>query len=145
MSCGAHTDCGFLTLLCATGGDGLQVQTVDGTWLAVDSRPEFFICNIGDLAARWTNDVYRSTPHRVLNESTEVRRSIIFFNNLDADAQCVPLPSCVSEQCPGKYEPVTCGDYVAKRLGFMRKGYKGDAKFKGRALAEPERASVVQA
>eukprot|EP00439_Symbiodinium_sp_Y106_P069660 s2417_g12.t1 len=36
-SCGAHTDCGFLTLVCQDSAEaqGLQVQKPDGSWLSV--------------------------------------------------------------------------------------------------------------
>ena len=30
-------------------------------------HPGALICNIGDCLMRWTNDVYVSTPHRVVN------------------------------------------------------------------------------
>jgi isopenicillin N synthase-like dioxygenase len=142
VSCGSHTDCGFLTILCAEGGSGLQVQRLDGTWLAVESSRDYFVCNIGDLAARWTNDVLRSTPHRVLNESGKVRRSLIFFNNMDEDAVVECLPSCVSDEQPAKYEKTTAGRYVAVRLGFMRDNYEGESEYKCDDIAEPDKADV---
>eukprot|EP00929_Paragymnodinium_shiwhaense_P118775 TRINITY_DN90695_c0_g1_i1.p1 TRINITY_DN90695_c0_g1~~TRINITY_DN90695_c0_g1_i1.p1 ORF type:complete len:335 (-),score=66.64 TRINITY_DN90695_c0_g1_i1:60-1064(-) len=144
LSCGVHTDCGFLTILCADGGSGLQVQRLDGTWLSVDSHRYTFCCNIGDLAQRWTNDVYKSTPHRVLNDSGEVRRSLIFFNNLDEQAVVECLPSCVTPERPAKYKKTTCGEYVAIRLGFMRDNYEGDCEYKNDDMPEPEKETIVQ-
>jgi len=144
MSCGVHTDCGFLTILCADGGSGLQVQRLDGTWLSVESHRYTFCCNIGDLAQRWTNDVYRSTPHRVLNDSPDVRRSIIFFNNMDEEAVVEALPSCVTAERPAKYKKTTCGEYVAIRLGYMREDYEGECEYQNDTMPEPCKDHVVE-
>jgi isopenicillin N synthase-like dioxygenase len=60
---------------------------------------------------RWTNDIYVSTPHRVLVPKRE-RRSIAFF--LD------PNPETVVAALPGtgaaKYAPVTGAEYLRSRL-----------------------------
>jgi len=122
MSCGAHTDCGFLTLLCADGA-GLEVQRRNGTWLSVAPERYQFVANLGDLLQRWTNDVFVSTPHRVLNLGPTDRSSLVFFNNMDEDAEVACLPTCVTE-CPAKYEPTTCGRYVAEKLQLMRNDFK---------------------
>ncbi|CAK9077397.1 unnamed protein product [Durusdinium trenchii] len=60
LSCGSHTDCGFLTLVCQDSSEaqGLQVQRADGSWLSVKTDRYTFVGNLGDLAQRWTNDVF---------------------------------------------------------------------------------------
>jgi isopenicillin N synthase-like dioxygenase len=76
---GAHTDYGNLTLLATDDVGGLEVRTRAGQWIEAPVVPGAFIVNIGDCLMRWTNDVYVSTPHRVVNRSARERYSIAFF------------------------------------------------------------------
>lgn len=111
IGAGAHTDYGSLTLLMTDGEPGLQVKPRDGDWTDVPHVNGAFVVNIGDCLMRWTNDIYVSTPHRVLPPARR-RRSIAFF--LD------PNPDSVIEALPGtgdpKYPPVTGADYLRSRL-----------------------------
>ena len=64
----AHTDYGTVTIL--KPGDtvgGLQVADRQGNWHDVLAVPGSFVVNQGDLMARWTNDRWLSTLHRVAN------------------------------------------------------------------------------
>ena len=45
---------------------------------------------------RWTNDVYVSTPHRVVNLGGRHRYSVAFFMDPNPDAVIACLPTCVS-------------------------------------------------
>ncbi|MEO0388969.1 MAG: 2-oxoglutarate and iron-dependent oxygenase domain-containing protein [Pseudomonadota bacterium] len=111
MGAGAHTDYGSLTLLMTDGVAALQVRPRDGDWIDVPQVPDAFVVNIGDCLMRWTNDVYVSTPHRVLAPRRR-RRSLAFF--LD------PNPDSVIEAVPGtgvpRYPPVTGAAYLQSRL-----------------------------
>ena len=108
-----HTDYGCLTLLYQDETGGLQVQGSDGTWLMAHPIPGTFVVNVGDLLARWSNDRFRSTPHRVVNRSGRARLSTALFIDPNRDTPITPVTR------PGEsahYETVTCGDYLRGRL-----------------------------
>lgn len=116
IGAGTHTDYGMLTLLAQDEIGGLQVQRRDGTWIDAPVVPDAFICNIGDMLMRWSNDVYVSTPHRVVNHPTKNRYSVAMFCDPAPDAAVVCLPTCCSETRPPRYAPTTSAAYLTDRL-----------------------------
>ena len=113
---GEHTDYGNLTLLATDDVGGLEVRTRDGHWIEAPVVPGAFIVNIGDCLMRWTNDVYVSTPHRVINRSARERYSIAFFYDPDPDAMVETIPSCVGKGEVTRYAPILAADYLKVRL-----------------------------
>jgi isopenicillin N synthase-like dioxygenase len=122
---GAHTDFGGLTLLRQDDVGGLQVwdQASQG-WIHADPVPGTYVVNLGDMIARWTNDRYRSTLHRVVNSSGRERYSVPFFfvGNPDHAVSC--LPTCLSPGETAKYPPTT----VEAHLREMYRRTYGAAK-----------------
>jgi len=116
LGAGEHTDYGCVTLLATDGVGGLEVRTRAGEWIAAPHVPGTFVCNIGDCLMRWTNDIYVSTPHRVVSPSGRERFSIAFFldPNPDADISC--LPGCASAQRPARYAPIRGDEFLLSRL-----------------------------
>jgi len=109
-----HTDYGGLTLLNQDDTGGLQVRTRSGEWVTALPIPGTFVVNIGDLMARWTNDRFVSTPHRVVNSSGRARYSMgVFF---DPAFDTVIDPRELRPDGPALYPPVTCGEYIVSRL-----------------------------
>jgi isopenicillin N synthase-like dioxygenase len=115
IGAGQHTDYGNLTILATDGVAGLQVRRRDGVWLDAPHVDGAFVCNIGDCLMRWTNDVYVSTPHRVLRPPQE-RYSVAFFADANPDALVEVLPGCVAPGEAPRYAPILCGDYLTARL-----------------------------
>lgn len=118
---GAHTDYGVVTVLYADAEPGLQIHAPDGTWHDVIPEPGALLVNLGDLTAKWTNDAWRSTLHRVAmpgGGGARVRRSAALFLDANYDARIECLPTCRSATQPPKYPPVLAGDHlIAKLLG----------------------------
>ena len=116
IGAGVHTDYGNLTLLLTDDSGGLEVQARDGTWIRAPHLPGAFIVNIGDCLMRWTNDVYVSTPHRVIHTAPRERISIAFFLDPNPDAIVEALPSCAGPGRPARYPAITGADYLRERL-----------------------------
>jgi len=113
IGCGAHTDWGGITLLAQDDAGGLQVQTLAGDWIEAPPVAGSFVVNLGDLMARWTNDRYRSTLHRVINRRAgRDRYSIAYFFDIDYHAEVSALPGCFDANDPPRYAPITAGAHV---------------------------------
>lgn len=120
LRAGAHSDYGTLTILWPQDDSrGLEILDRDGTWHEVLPVPDAFVINIGDLMARWTNDRWRSTLHRVVNpdvahDPTTRRQSIAYFHQPNWSAVIDTLPSHRA-QAP-TYEPVMSGPYLMSKF-----------------------------
>ncbi|KAF8076621.1 hypothetical protein FPV67DRAFT_1405984 [Lyophyllum atratum] len=126
---GAHSDrkpadYGTLTLLFQDSVGGLEVKNPHtGDFVPATPIPGTIVVNVGDLLARWSNDVLRSTLHRVVappakqisgtEAMTPARQSIAFFCNPNFSAEVACLPNCGKD---AKYPPVNTGDYIVGRL-----------------------------
>lgn len=116
MRAGPHTDYGTLTILRAEDKPGgLEILTREGEWWRVPILPDTFVINIGDLMARWTNDEWVSTLHRVTapppGQGAGSRRlSLTFFHQPNWDAVVECIPSCVGDG--RRYPAITSGDHL---------------------------------
>jgi isopenicillin N synthase-like dioxygenase len=82
--------------------------------------PGAFVVNIGDCLMRWTNDVYVSTPHRVVNRSGKERYSIAFFFDPNPQARVEAIPSCLAPGEAARYAPILAADYLEMRLNASK-------------------------
>ena len=113
LGAGAHTDWGALTFLLQDDAGGLEVQNVAGDWVYAPPLPGSFVVNLGDMIERWTNGLYRSTMHRVLNRArNRSRYSVAYFSNPDFNALVECLPTCTDATHPARYAPCTAGEHL---------------------------------
>lgn len=106
---GSHTDIQCLTLLWQDMSGGLQVLSKDGEWLDAAPMEGTFVVNIGDYLQRLSNDKFKSTVHRVYNRQSTSRYSMPFFLGFNAEAVCSVVPTCVDNEHPALYSPISCG------------------------------------
>lgn len=113
---GAHTDYGCVTLLYQDAAGGLQVRDVRGQWIDAPPIADTFVVNIGDMMARWSNDRYLSTPHRVISPLGVDRYSMPFFAEPHPDTLIECLPGCRNEDQPARYPVTTCAEFLLSRF-----------------------------
>ena len=111
---GAHTDYGTLTILWTDGRPGLQVQLPDTGWTDVAPVDGGLVVNLGDLMARWTNDRWCSTMHRVVPVAGDVDRlSIPFFHNANWNAR---IECIIDDGEVSRYPPTTAGRHLIEKF-----------------------------
>ena len=109
--------------------------------------PGAFVCNIGDCLMRWTNDIYVSTPHRVVSPAGRERYSIAFFLDPNPDAEIACLPNCASDARPARYAPIRGDAFLLGRLSptYEKSGLGGATPQRRRRDddAEPARCNRI--
>ena len=122
LRAGEHTDFGSLTILAFNDAPGgLQVRMPDESWFDVRAQPGQLVVNIGDMMARWTNDRWKSTIHRVVNpaqSSAQIhhRQSIGYFLHPNFDTEVACLESCQGPNNPPRYAPIMAGEHMREKL-----------------------------
>ncbi len=82
----AHTDTNAFTILAQDDNGGLEIRNRDGNWVQVPPVPDTFVLNVGEVLKVWTDGIFSSTVHRVVNRSGNRRYSIPFFMYPSYDA-----------------------------------------------------------
>jgi isopenicillin N synthase-like dioxygenase len=122
----AHTDKGIITLLLQedSGMGGLEVWK-DGEFVPAPVVHGAILVNIGDLLQMWSNDVLKSTRHRVAAPPQDPedksdwlgsRLSIPYFVAPNKDAVLVCIGTCCGSERPKKYGPVKAWEYINRSM-----------------------------
>jgi len=122
-----HADYGAVSILAQDQVGGLQIRNADGDWIAAPPIPGTFVCNIGEAMARWTNELWPATLHRVINNGGRDRYSaVLFFDpNYAAEIRC--LPTCQGPGNPPRHAPITMGRHLTNRFDQTFKHRTGAA------------------
>jgi len=121
---GEHTDYGAFTIVAPEQIPGLQIA-VEDEWIDVGLVENGYVVNIGDLLARWTNDRWTSTLHRVVvpdddNYRKRDRISIPFFFQPSYTAEIKTIPTTVRGDKKSSYESVISGEWItAKSMSML--------------------------
>jgi isopenicillin N synthase-like dioxygenase len=122
LRAGAHSDYGTLTLLRQDDAPGgLQVRDVSGVWHDVPALQGAYVVNVGDALERWTNDLWKSTLHRVVVPPQDAdrdcsRQSMAFFHNANWGAVIDALPTCLADDEAPRHQPITAGRHLMDKF-----------------------------
>lgn len=135
---GEHTDYGILTILKQDDSGGLQVKSQSGwpdsEWVVAPPIENAFVCNIGDMLDRMTGGLYRSTPHRVRNQSSRNRLSFPFFfdPNFNAEVKAIQMGTQITDDSQERWDKAsvhdfsgTYGDYLLGKVSKVFPAMKG--------------------
>lgn len=115
-----HEDINLITLLMGASAEGLEVLNKQNQWVGITALPNQLVVNVGDMLQRLTNNVLKSTTHRVVNPPKEKwgtpRYSIPFFLHPVSNMKLDCLPQCITANNPIQYEPILAGEYLDERL-----------------------------
>jgi isopenicillin N synthase-like dioxygenase len=110
-----------MTILAATDAEGgLEVRMPDGSWAAVTPRAGEFVVNLGDMMARWTDERWASTLHRVVNPQLGMARSrrlsigMFVHPNYDQRIECVP--TCLAPGEAPRFPAITAGEHIKRKI-----------------------------
>ncbi len=116
----AHEDINLITLLMGASAEGLELLNKEGEWVPIHVTSEVLVINVGDMLQRLTNNLLRSTTHRVVNPPAEKchlpRYSMPFFVHPAEDMPLNCLDFCVTAESPKAYDDITAGAYLHERL-----------------------------
>lgn len=121
----AHGDINLITLLMGASAEGLQVLRRDGVWIPITALPNQIVVNVGDMLERHTNNVLKSTIHRVVNPPREKmntsRYSIPFFMHPRSSMDLSCLKECITAENPKQHTDITAGAFLDERLAQIFK------------------------
>ncbi|KAK4746096.1 hypothetical protein SAY87_012408 [Trapa incisa] len=92
---GEHTDPQIISILRSNNISGLQISTMDGSWIPVPPDQTSFFINVGDSLQVMTNGRFKSVRHRVMANGSKSRLSMIYFGGPPLSERIVPLPALV--------------------------------------------------
>ncbi|KAK4262333.1 hypothetical protein QN277_027905 [Acacia crassicarpa] len=118
IGCGAHTDYGLLTLLNQDDDiNALQVKNLSGEWISAPPVPGAFVCNIGDMLKIYSNGLYESTLHRVINNSERYRVSVVYFYETNFDTAVEALDTFKTRaNGPNKFKRAVYGEHLVSKV-----------------------------
>ena len=125
-----HEDINLITLLVGASAGGLELLTIKNKWVEVNAAPGEIVVNVGDMLQRLTNNLLRSTTHRVVNPPVDAgaasrRLSVVFFHTPNYDATIACIPSCTDADHPPKYAPILSGEHIGSKLKAVESATKG--------------------
>ncbi|KAG5040302.1 hypothetical protein JHK82_012427 [Glycine max] len=66
-------------------GDPFWVRNLSGKWISASPVPRTFLCNIGNILKIYSNGLYESTLHQMINNNSKYRVSVIYFYETNFD------------------------------------------------------------
>ena len=112
-----HGDINLITALPRSTAKGLQIKTEEG-WIEALPPDGYLIMNTGIMLEHLSNGAIPTGIHRVVADPDQTgdRLSIVQFCHPSPWTILSPLKSCITEDRPQKYAPITAADRLDQVL-----------------------------
>ncbi|KAK1497214.1 2OG-Fe(II)oxygenase superfamily protein [Colletotrichum tamarilloi] len=117
----AHTDSEFFTILAPGPVRALEVVNKAGEWISAPPKPGTFIVNVGDQLQAFTNDLYISTRHRVMNYTGQQRYAIPFFFSTNFETVIKPIPELLTGDQVARNRQVSAGQMYKENMTSLHR------------------------
>lgn len=119
-----HEDINLCTLLIGSTQSGLEILGKDNKWIPIPPGHAGLEAHCGDMLQSWSNGIFRSTTHRVVNPNADQnnsRYSIAHFIHPRREIDITPHPTCVVNST-GKqdFPSQTAQTFLHRRLQDIR-------------------------
>lgn len=110
-----------------------KASAAEGDWIRPPAVPGTFVVDTGAMLARYSNDCFRATPHRLINRNNGSRYAIPFFLGPNHDSIVEPVPTSVGPDNPPRYEATTYGRFAQRllTLNFAHREAGGSGEYAG--------------
>jgi isopenicillin N synthase-like dioxygenase len=108
-----HGDINLVTALPRASAKGLEVKTVEG-WKPVEPPPGHAVLNSGMMLEHISNGLIPTGLHRVVADPDQLgdRLSVVQFCHPTPDTILTPLPSCVTQSVPARFQTIAASDWL---------------------------------
>lgn len=118
-----HSDFGSFSFVFQDSVGGLEIEDPASKDSFVPASPMTggIIVHIGDVMARWSNDILHSTVHKVVPATADdttvpARYSMVYYTHPNMDSNLDALPGTFGESRAKKYPPISTAQFMAEKF-----------------------------
>lgn len=120
-----HKDPNLITMIVGVTMEGLELQTLDGSWISVPYVPDAMVVSASNMLESLSNGLIRSAKHRVvIHDANASRYSIPFFFHVQRNLSIGPVPESIEKTGGSALFPAQTAEEALADHNWFTKGPK---------------------